>query len=130
MQSSSAVLDNRTGKICININDSNLTNWHWQMTMQDTSGYSRWSGDTNYPFLAERSWAKGESVLNQEQVQIFAGQEIALMVISFTKGNMSIYTPQYVIENPEVLQEYDYSIVVKCRFDDNLLQQQLKDDIS
>lgn len=122
MESSSAVLDNRTGKICLHIDDSSLTDWHWQMTMQDASGYSRWSGDTNYPFLADRSFTKGVSVLSTEQEQIFAGQEIALMVISFTKGDMSIYDTQYLIENPEILQEYDYAIVVKCRFDGSLAE--------
>ena len=110
------ILDQKNGKICLKISNSQDTSWEWEITSQNEHGYSRWTGNREFDFLSNASFAKGWSNLNG-RTEIIADQEIGLLQIYFSDdGSMSIYDAQYCIEHPEVLEEYDYAILVKCCF--------------
>ncbi|WP_232696628.1 hypothetical protein [Brevibacillus daliensis] len=112
----------RQGKIAIKVDTTDK--FEWMITIQDKKGSSRstYNLDGQKPSTKEQDFSMSSTKL-AERVEIKPDQEIVLAVHILETGNsVSVYSPQYYVESPETLKEYDHIYLLKCKFSSNELE--------
>ncbi|GAA0076303.1 hypothetical protein UT300005_06810 [Clostridium sp. CTA-5] len=109
-------LNNPTGKISINTNTSD--NYQWNFSFADDENIANYSFKTNNQFEIDSKYSKGYTKL-LDPVKISTDKEILLQAYLFKDtGSMSIYSTNEYLDNPEILTEFNYVYLVKCKFSD------------
>ncbi|TCT15583.1 hypothetical protein EDC18_103291 [Natranaerovirga pectinivora] len=91
-------------------------NKSWQISHKTGDSVARMIADNLDVIDGHETSGKATSTLN-DSVTISKDQEIVLMVLMMSEdGRMSVYDPHYYVENPEVIEEYDYIYLLKCAF--------------
>lgn len=107
-------LKNPTGKISINTNTSD--NYQWNFSFADDENIANYSFKTNNQFETDSKYSKGYTKL-LDPVEITNDKEIILQAYLFKdNGSMSIYSINHYLDNPEILKEFNYIYLVKCKF--------------
>ena len=100
-------------QLAVTINQN--PNFEWRFTVLNSDGIAV-SGtfeqdDSDYEF------ARGFGPID-DAVTIESGKEIVLYVSFFSNGELRMYEDfQRYAEQPELLKEYDYAQILKCKFD-------------
>ena len=100
-------------QLAVTINQN--PNFEWRFTVLNSDGIAV-SGifeqdDSDYEL------SRGFGAIN-DTVTIESGKEIVLYVSFFSDGELPMYDDlQIFAEQPELLKEYDYAQILKCKFD-------------
>ncbi|MCG8485585.1 MAG: hypothetical protein MJA31_19920 [Clostridia bacterium] len=112
----------KKGKIIVIVDrTSDYKNYKWRILHQHANGSSSHSFTTENDFETNNNETDNtfsESIgVSAEPVEIAPEADIVLNTFLFNDADsMSTYRHQYDVENPEVVKEYDYVYLLKCKF--------------
>lgn len=117
----SSNIKSNEGKIAVIIDKT--SNYEWRISVQNQNGISSYSFSTDNDFETSKEYSRGTSELT-DPIEIIPDKEIVLNAFLYEDENsMSIYFNQNYVENPEVLKEYDYIYLLKCKFSDKSIKE-------
>lgn len=112
--SMSSMIDSEKGRIAVLVDME--SNYRWKISQQSDGGLSSYSFSTEGDFETNEDYSVSYSSLG-DPVEIKPGQVIILKTFLYEDGDsVSIYDNQHYVEEPEVLDEYDYVYLLKCQF--------------
>lgn len=107
-------INSNIGKLAVIVDKT--SNFEWKISHQDDNSLSSYVFNTENEFETNGLFAVGSGTLT-DKVQIFNDNDIVLKTFLFEDGNsLSAYNNQYFTEHPEVIKEFDYVYLLKCKF--------------
>jgi len=103
--------DSQSGRLAVIITQK--PNYRWMLSVV-TSG-TRSSHASTAEFVVDSALASASGVI-EDAVTIEDGEEIILYTALFTTGGITVYDHKTFQERPELLSEYTYAHVIKCKF--------------
>lgn len=104
----------RDGRIAINANKN--PNYKWILSHENGGGIGTGSFDTKNDFETDSNYSMSYGTSNKP-ISIDNDKEIILAQYLFEDNDsISVYDNQYYMDHPEVLEEYDYVYLIKCKF--------------
>lgn len=114
----SNLFDSSEGQIAIKVDKT--SNYNWVISHKVTGSISSSVFVTDSPFETNGQFSVSSGAMN-EPVELETDKEVVLKTFLFEDGKgVSIYNNQTYIEDPEVLNEYDYVYLLKCKFSDKV----------
>ena len=101
----------QTGRLAIVVNETP----HYQWTLSIINNGSRASQISTAEITVDPAIARAYGPID-DPVKIEDGKEIILYRSVFTMGNVNAYDCQTLQDRPELLKEYLFAHVIKCRF--------------
>ena len=100
------------GKLALTI--TNNTNYQWMITARENGATYSHIGESS--LIKEGSIGSASSPIDAA-VEIEDGKEIVLYSTMFFDGQITTYSEQQMyVEDPELLKNYSYAHIVKCKF--------------
>lgn len=107
-------IQEREGRIAINANKN--PNYKWILSHENGVGIGSGSFDTKNDFETDSNYSMSYGTSNKP-ISIDNDKEIILAQYLFEDNDsISVYDNQYYMDHPEVLEEYDYVYLIKCKF--------------
>ena len=102
------------GILAVTITTSNNTNYQWAITARENGATYSNIGESS--IIVDDILASGSTQTN-DAVEIENGKEIVLYTSMFSDGEIRSYSEQQrYVEEPELLKEYPYTHIIKCKF--------------
>jgi len=103
--------DSQSGRLAVVITQK--PNYRWMLSV--VTGGTRSSHASTAEVEVDSALARATGI-TEEAVTIEDGKEIILYTALFTTGGLTVYDHKTIQERPELLSEYTFAHVIKCKF--------------
>lgn len=108
----SDVAEKRNGRLAVIINQNDTT-YHWTLSLVENGGRASSIGTTEMTDNSMLARAYGPM---DDSASIEDGKEIILYKSIFSTGSINAYDCQTLQEQADLLKEYPYAYLIKCKF--------------